>query len=317
MLSMFVQLWYQSSFATLHQAYYDHDPRVDPSGGQNVVDQVGLIQKEFPDMQGQHYDEFTLGYEKQFPPDLRLGVRGVYRTLRAGIEDGKILATGELVFGNPGSTPMVDFPKMEREYAALELTAELSGAGPFSFLASYVLSRTYGNYPGVFDYKWSDDRANATAEFDEPDWLVNATGLTPNDRTHVFKLFGSYQTGFGLILGASFIWESGIPLSEYGGDYNGRQFLSPRGTAGRTPALWDLGVRTAFDLGRVMKLPTRIRLIVDLLHVGSPRTAVNYDQTHYFGVDENGNQINTNSDYMQPIQFQPPMSMRLGMEVSF
>ena len=317
MLSMYVQTWYQSSSTTIHTADYDHDPRVDPSGAENVVDQAGKIQAEHPDMKGQHYDEFTLGFEKQLPPGLKLAIRGVYRTLRMGIEDGVNRAAGEFVFGNPGSTPMEDFSKMEREYAALELTAEQSGVGPISFLGSYVLSRTYGNYPGLFDYLSSDDRANASAQFDFPEQLVNATGLTPNDRTHVLKLFGSYKTDFGLTLGASFIWESGIPLSEYGLSSNaGVLFVTRRGTAGRTPTLWDLSFRAAFDLSRVMKLSTRIRVLADLLHVGSPRTAVNHDQIHYLA-NESGNWISPNPDYGQPVQFQPPMTMRLGLEVSF
>jgi len=66
-----------------------------------------------------------------------------------------------------------------------------------------------------------------------------------------------------------------------------------------------------------MALSTRIRVLADLLHVGSLRTAVNYDQIHYLAVDENGNQTNPNPNYLQPNQFQPPMSMRLGLEVSF
>ena len=146
MLSMYVQTWYQSGSTTIHQAIYDHDPLVDPSGG-SVTDQAGVIQAEVPGMQGQHYDEFTLGYERQLSSSLRLGIRGVYRTLREGIEDG-LVNTGELGFANPGSTPMEDFPKIKREYAAFELTAEQSGVGPFSFLISYVLSRNLRQLPG-------------------------------------------------------------------------------------------------------------------------------------------------------------------------
>ena len=33
--------------------------------------------------------------------------------------------------------------------------------------------------------------------------------------------------------------------------------------------------------------------------------------------DEDGNQINPNPDYDQAIRFQPPMSIRLGLEVEF
>jgi len=101
------------------------------------------------------------------------------------------------------------------------------------------------------DYRFRDDRANSTSQFDLPEMLVNATGLLPNDRTHVFKLFGSYATRFGLTLGASFIAESGIPLSEHGGSSIGYplNFVTERGSNGRTPALWDLGLRSVYALG--------------------------------------------------------------------
>jgi hypothetical protein len=34
-------------------------------------------------------------------------------------------------------------------------------------------------------------------------------------------------------------------------------------------------------------------------------------------LDEDGNQINQNSNYKNAISFQPPMAVRLGMEVTF
>jgi hypothetical protein len=117
------------------------------------------------------------------------------------------------------------------------------------------------------------------------------------------------------------VWETGTPLSEYGGTgppfFVPLKFLDQRGTNGRCPALWDLNFRIAYDLDHVLSLPTKLRLILDLFHVGSPQTVVNYDQVHFFDADASGNQSNPNPGYMQPIQFQPPMSARLGLEVNF
>jgi len=44
---------------------------------------------------------------------------------------------------------------------------------------------------------------------------------------------------------------------------------------------------------------------------------VRVDQTHYQGLDAQGNQITANPDYLRPTAFQPPVAARLGIEVSF
>ncbi len=317
MLSLYVQQFYELDSTAFTVTQYDHDPREDPSGGEVVANIVPKIQDEV-DMEGQHYDEATLGYERELRPGLTVGARGVYRTLRQGIEDGLDPVTFDGFFGNPGSEPLTDFPEMERDYAALELTAERRGR-PWTVRGSYVLSRSRGNYPGLFDYRFRDDRANSTSQFDLPEMLVNATGLLPNDRTHVFKLFGSYATTFGLTLGASFIAESGIPLSEYGGSSIGYplNFVTERGSNGRTPALWDLGLRSVYALEHVVDSPYAPSLILDIFHIGNPREVVDVDQVHYFSLDENGNQADPNPNYLDPILYQPPLAVRLGMELDF
>ena len=60
------------------------------------------------------------------------------------------------------------------------------------------------------------------------------------------------------------------------------------------------------------------KIILDLFHLGNPRKAVNFEQIHYYNVDDdNGNQINENPNYNKAKLFQPPFTMRLGMEVGF
>ena len=317
-LSMSVQKWYYLENTTYQLFQWDHDPRLDPIGSSTIVDWKGTIQPEIAGMKGQHHDEITLGYEGELFWGLHLGIRGIYRSLREAIEDGYDETTENLVLGNPGSPHMQDWPKAKREYSALEFTVEQFGTSRFNFLVTYVLSRSHGNYPGLIDPWWGGG-ANSGVQFDRVEFLNNATGLLPNDRTHVFKLFGSYRSIFGVTIGASLVWESGVPLTEYGSSELGSPqiFLSPRGTQGRTPDLWDLSIRSVIDFNRYFRLPIQTHLIVDAFHVGSPRTAVEYDQIHYYAVDESGNQINPNPRYGQPIQFQPGMSGRVGMEVSF
>src|SRR4030095_14736855 len=88
-----------------------------------------------------------------------------------------------------------------------------------------------------------------SAQFDFVEQTPQGLGLLPNDRTHVLKFFGAYRFGFGLTAGTSLVWESGTPLSEYGGIFVGPpywSFLQPRGSVGRTPAIWDLNFRYTY-----------------------------------------------------------------------
>jgi len=117
-----------------------------------------------------------------------------------------------------------------------------------------------------------------------------------------------------------FIWQSGTPLNEFGGfnrDPFVSTFLRPRGTAGRTPAIWDLNFRLTYDPKRWFTSSVRPKAILDIFHLFSQRKPVNIDQQHYFGQDENGNQIALNPNYLRPLLYQPPMTVRLGLEVGF
>jgi hypothetical protein len=150
--------------------------------------------------------------------------------------------------------------------------------------------------------------------------MVNSTGLLPNDRTHVFKFSGSYHFDFGLTAGTFLLWQSGTPLSEWGGSSIGPPwyaFLRQRGTAGRTPSIFDVNLRFSYNLKKLIETSWEQRLLLDIFHLGSNRTPVDFEQIHYYNLDENGNQINLNPQYNLPTRFQPPMSLRLGIEMSF
>ena len=107
------------------------------------------------------------------------------------------------------------FPKAKRDYAALELTLEKTGGKRLNFLTTYVLSRNYGNHTGFFDSDINRGVPNSLLYIAEH--FNNATGVLPNNRTHVLKFSGSYRSNSGLTLGTSFSWQSGTPLSEFGG----------------------------------------------------------------------------------------------------
>ena len=213
------------------------------------------------------------------------------------------------------------YPKVDREYAALELSFGRIRRTGINFLVSYVLSRNTGNYPGLFNSDFNYPLPNANGSFDHPEMLENGSGLLPNDRTHGFKSWGSYRFGFGLTAGASFFWMSGTPLSEFGACPTApapfQCFLQQRGTNGRMANLWDLNLRLTYEPLGSSEARWQPRLTLDVFHIGNERTPVSYEQVHFFGRDEAGNQINPNPIYGLPTRYQPPMAVRLGLEVGF
>jgi hypothetical protein len=304
---------------------FNHDPRLDPTGGVTTMNAVATLPPEPEDLYGQYYDEVALGYEQLLARDLKIGVKGTYRTMRQAIDDAEAPpGTDQFFLANPGEGVLGEYPHPKREYSALELSLEKSWGSAFSVLASYVLSRTYGNWLGMYTQKsgTGGGKPNAAPQFDYLDLLDNnATGLLPNDRTHVFKVNAAYRFGVGLTCGASFLWESGTPLSEFagtrGGGGNWVRNLVQRGSAGRMPSLWDLNIRLSYAPSFWNDARLQPRLIVDIMHLGSQRKAVVQEELHYLDTDDDGNPVFPNSTYGMPTKFQPPMSVRVGLEVSF
>jgi hypothetical protein len=263
-------------------------------------------------LKGQYFDEFNLGYERLLGDNFKVGVQGVYRTLREAVEVEYVPSLNIPVLGNPGSGLLSDLPKAQRDYTAIVFTVQGHSGQRLNFLASYVLSRNYGNYPGLYNSynHYPNPNANPTFDYNRDSRL--SVGLLPNDRTHVIKLSGSYQIGSGFTAGTSFSWQSGTPLSEFA--WWG-QLLTQRGTSGKTPSSWDLNARVMYDLPESMAW--RTRLILDIFHIASQQVPVDIDQEHYLLTDGNGNPYYLNPTYGMAFRYQPAMSARFGLEASF
>jgi len=289
---------------------WDTDPRL---GGQ-PLDTLFVfccsIAPEVPDLKGTHIDEATAAYEGFVSSHVKLGVRGVYRALRDVVQKG-INATEESVIGNPGAAPVEFLDPARRDYAALELTLGLLGLRGLDLSASYVLSRTSGNYPGLYD---SDARLlfpHENSIYEREIQMPNNDGVLPNDRTHVFKLFGSYTLRSGLAFGTFFTVQTGTPLSRYeqiGFAFRSR-FLTPRGSEGRNPTLWDLNLRVVYPFA--LSHGPEVKLVGDVLHLGNPQTVVLRDQVALLPGGT------PNASYGKVLQYQPPMTARVGLELTF
>jgi hypothetical protein len=306
-----------------HWLWYDHDPRVDPSGWYYEWPFSFGIQHEIDGMEGQYYDAFALGYEREVFSGARLCVQGIYRRMGQALDSGYYTDPWppRRELNNPGKGAMSGFPEAKHEYSALELSVRKSNIDRFGFLISYVLSRTHGNYAGLYDQDRGNSYPNYAHMFNLLEIMENAEGRLPNDRPHVVKCSGFYRFGHGMSAGGSFSWMSGTPRSEWGGTEFGAgqvKYIGGRGEAGRTPSIWDLSLRFTYELLALSRRQWKPRLILDLYHIGSPRKPVDYDEVHYTGdLDDEGNQTDPNPTYGEPIRFQPPMAVRVGMEVDF
>jgi hypothetical protein len=131
---------------------------------------------------------------------------------------------------------------------------------------------------------------------------------------------GFYRFDSGFNVGASALWQSGTPLNEFGGGLYPPwfpSFLQTRGTAGRTPSIFDLSLRLDYTFLRTSPGRFKPRLILDVYHLFSGRKPVDYEQQHYFNTDAEGNQIDPNPTYGMVKQYYPPTTARLGFEVTF
>jgi hypothetical protein len=190
----------------------------------------------------------------------------IHRALGRAIEDFLDFSTSEYYIGNPsegtfGQTmtylngDSVPAPKPVRKNTAVELSLHKRYNNNWQFLASYVWMKLEGNYDGSFQVSTEQLDPGINSAYDYADFMVNAYGHLSNERQNQLKFDGSYTMSRGplnkLVLGASFHWFSGLPLTAYGysTDYrNWEYFLTPRGSLGRGPADYEGDIHVAYPL---------------------------------------------------------------------
>ncbi len=261
-------------------------------------------------LKGSYNEEWILGYEYEVRPDLTLGARAVYRSLGRVIEDISVDGANQYIITNPGNWTGIwvpdaagrpgyryHFPRPVRIYKALEITMNKRFSNRWMMQGSYVLSRLQGNYEGLYSNDNGQLDPNITSKYDIPSLLVNGYGLLPNDRTHVFKLYGGYFfENIPLELSANFQLQSGTPISALGADdaYGLNEgFAKVRGTAGRTPTTWalDIGAQYSFKLWK-----SNLALRADIFNITNEQRATAVNETY-------------NTDNTQPHQNYPYFGM--------
>ena len=252
------------------------DSRI-PSFGDDVVD---------PNMKPMAQDAYNLGFEYQVRTNTVVGVNFVYTNLLRTIEDIGTLVNGSeaYIYGNPGEglattaittglTPPFTLPKAKREYTALEFTANRRFSNSWFLGGSYVLSRLYGNYPGLVntDEVTAPGRVsvgsqeafgqrtrpgtNASRAWDLDEMMFDShgnlgvDGRLPTDRPHVGKIYGSYLFKTGTNVGLNFYAGSGTPISKsVQSIYRYPILVEGRGSLGRTDALTQTDLLVSHEL---------------------------------------------------------------------
>jgi hypothetical protein len=302
---------------TYREWYWNQDPRLSNSIPHDSVD-YSTPEAAFTNVPGkvtpERFDEFTVGYEHLFGSAAKLTARGIRRHLGTTFQQGADPASATFfVLGTPGKGDLSFLPPARRDYTALEVGLD-GNWRRLSYRMSYVLSRTWGNFPGLFSSDFYVGSPGSDYGLTTADQDTNSTGYLPNDHRHVVKIAGALRLPVGFEAGTILVWESGAPLNEFG---VGRilssvpTFLSPRGSVGRAPAIYDLSLRVGYTPPSMRR--SQARVLLDMVHVGNPRRAVRVDQQHYFGVDR----TLPNANYLRATAFQPPMAARLGLEINF
>ncbi|HXW07829.1 MAG TPA: TonB-dependent receptor [Vicinamibacterales bacterium] len=257
-----------------------------------------------PDLKPMEENEFQLGVSRDFNwgnqiGSIVLGARYIRKDLVRTIEDVGVTVPGvgtQYYMANPGegisltlaNAPGIPpFPKAERQYDGLELTADRRFANNWGLFASYTYSRLYGNYSGLAS---SDENGRTSPNvnrffdqivmtFDKNQQLVY--GLLGTDRPHRVRAHFLYRFPFNLTAGLSQRVESGIPMSEEFQIQGGYPFFpNGRGNLGRTPVLstTDLSLLQDFRLGG-----QSVQFQLTVLNLFDQDTVTRLDNTRFQG----------------------------------
>jgi hypothetical protein len=296
-------------------------------------------------VEAQHTNEYVLGLEYQLGQDVSVGLTGVFREVGDVLEDFSIDdPTIPWIVGNPGGTitshpvtgrPLpepVTFAEPGRKYRALQLTFQRRLRGNWHLAGSYVYSRNEGNYAGLIDS--GAIAPNITPNFDFPELAHNASGPLPNDHAHQVKLYGSYRWSFDLTAGFFAQYLTGTPISkigfhEFGGSY--RRFITPRGSAGRTPDIFTIDLRAEYPIS-LQKGSLTIAVFADVFNVTDTQKPTYVDEMWTFAAARQTEDPNEcggpgtgpgtacpdgNPNWGGPVLFQAPRALRVGARLSW
>jgi hypothetical protein len=306
-----------------------------------------------PDIKPMTQREISFGAEKKLMENWSLSLRVVNKDLIYAIDDQAVVLpdVGEFYFyTNPGASDFMlrqyqisadagfmpygvpNPPRAKRLYWAVNVALDKRFSNNWLGGFSYTWSRLTGNYGGLA----SSDEAgrispNGERYFDlwylERDKNLDPIdGPLPTDRTHVFKLYGSYVFDFGLTVGAIFNAMSGTPVTEEWNVDAPGYYPYNRGNLGRTPFLWFANLYAEYNI-KAGKFNINFNVNVD--NVFDVKMAQRIYQVEFLdNISPGDDAILANSwtvpagieldpRYKMEYNFYPPLTARLGMRIGF
>ncbi len=328
-----------------------------------------------PGLKGQYTEEVQLGAQVEFLPSWVGAITAIHRNLGRGIEDVSTDGGSTYLVANPGEfdvnrledvdqdiaretdplkrgrlqqlrnrlAAINNFPKPVRRYLAIQFNLDKRFRNDFQIQASYLLSWTRGNFPGLFSENNGQLDPNITTTYDLPTLLVNRSGYLPQDQRHRLKFFGFYQGDLRklgsslpiiIIPGAGINASSGRPYDALGSDPaygTDEAFLIKRGEGGRTPWIWsaDVSATIRYQIEPLQYLDFR----TDIYNVTNNQGATRVDDTYTFEDADpivngrrsdlrhvrtvDGRPVRVNPNYRQPTQYQAPLTVQFALRYSF
>ncbi len=251
------------------------------------------------DLESPYKDSWTLGYERQLPWDLRVGVSTTHwkgeNQLRTTLADN-LAAVPSSVQLDPNATAAVIFDtKGESQYDDWKLMVRKSFSRRFEVLGSYTRSRSLGDTSQDFGLENRADLRSlevARLAYDRPDLInLSAFGLLP---------WGLEATGI-------YRYQSGRLYSPITFDPVGGRFIIDRSEGGknsqRMPSVrtLDLSLSKRFDLSRY-----QMRVTAQVFNVTNELNVVDVETFNAPG-----------SGFGNPVDTDFGRMLQLGVEVRF
>lgn len=298
----------------------------------------GAAEPVDPHLKGQSSTEIVAGGEYEVIPDGRVGATFTHRNLNSVIEDVSNDGANTYFIANPGEGIAKDFPRATRNYNAFTLYFDKSLSHRWMVTASYTLSRLTGNYSGLFRPDDGQLDPNINADFDLKQFLLNADGPLPGDHTHNVKVYGAYDIPTGkssdVVVGLTYNGLSGSPTNYLGIDQVYGQplsFILPRGSGPRLP--WIHEVDAALRYNQRITEGSVLTVSADIFNLLDLREVTGIDQTYTQDTvlpvpngtladlnnlkNTDGTKATKSATYGQPTSYQAPLSVRLGLKLTF
>jgi TonB dependent receptor len=258
-------------FGPITQAFYDPVTGT-YSNGSSIIDPLRNVQID-SETRSPYTNQYSIGVDRTIGRDWSVGVSYARRAggdFTGWRDIGGVYGTGEVVLPDGRRLPVFPLqnPPADRlflltnrgeyhiRYQGLLLTAQRRFRDRWQLLLSYSRSEAEGlqSQNGI---ESTGMQGSVTTSFNpfgrDPNDLTNATGILPNDRTHMLRAQGTVEIPrVGVLFGASFQYLTGRPI-----------FIEPLG-------LRRLSSQKILDLriSKILRLGPRgrIEVLVDILN---------------------------------------------------